>query len=464
MARRGEHAIVLGGSMAGLATAAVLAERFDRVTIIERDHLPAVGEQRRGVPQGKHVHALLPAGLEALSGLLPDLVGDLCARGAQVLDPSCFRFHIGGGCVFPVDYRRQVIDATRPLVEGIVRERVRELPGVRFVEGCDVRGLVSTPDRTRVEGVRLLSRADLSPEETMAGDLVVDATGRGSRSPRWLADLGYAPPCEQTVRVDVHYATRMFRHDPDDLDGAMQVLVARSAGERRGGVAQVVEGGRWQVTLAGFLGERPPVDLNGFVDYAASLWTGDLHAIVAGSEPIGEATTASYPANVRRRYDRLRRFPEGYVVVGDALCSFNPVYAQGMSVAALQAGCLAAVLDRHGLDHIGRRFFRRSRRTVDIAWTLATDSDLSDPEVEGPRTGRWRMVNAYLDRLLPVAHRDPVVALAFLLVVGLIAPPESLMRPRIVWRVLTGGRPPHPAGSTTPVPVTATTETRMLDR
>jgi 2-polyprenyl-6-methoxyphenol hydroxylase-like FAD-dependent oxidoreductase len=450
--------------MAGLAVAAVLAERFDRVTIVERDTLPDGDQHRRGVPQGRHVHALLPAGLEALTGLLPGLVDDLTARGAQLLEPSAFRFHIGGGCIYPVDYGRQVIDATRPLVEAVVRARVRELPGVGVVEACDARGLVTDRDRRRVRGVRLLRRADSGAEEILTADLVVDTTGRGSRSPRWLADLGYAPPAEESVPVDIHYATRYFRHRAEDLDGATQILVARSPQQRRGGVAQVVEGQRWQVTLAGFLGERPPTDLEGFAAYAGSLSTGDLHAIVSGSEPIGDAATASYPANTRRRYDRLRRFPEGYVVAGDALCSFNPVYGQGMSVAAQEAAVLATVLDRDGLDRVGQRFFRRSRRVVDVAWTLAVGSDLADPAVEGPRTAQWRLVDAYLRRLVPVAHRDPAVALAFLHVIGLVAAPESLMRPRILWRVLTGGRPPRTPPSTLPVPVTPATEPRTLDR
>jgi 2-polyprenyl-6-methoxyphenol hydroxylase-like FAD-dependent oxidoreductase len=469
MSRAERHAIVLGGSMAGLAAAATLARRFERVTIVERDRLPAVGQHRKGVPQGRHLHALLPSGLEALTALLPGLTTDLIAGGAQVLDPQQFRLHLGGGRILPVDYGRDVIDATRPLVEGIVRERVRELGRVRFVEGCDVRGLTTTADRTRVTGVRLLSRTDSSVEECLPAELVVDATGRGSRTPRWLTELGYEAPEEQTIRVDVHYVTRLFQHRPGDLGDAMQILIGRTPAERRGGAAQVVEGHRWQVTLAGFLGERPPTDLEGFSSYARSLWCPDLHEVVVGAEPIGEAHTASYPANVRRRYDRLRRFPGGYLVLGDALCSFNPVYGQGMSVAALEAVRLGEVLDEVGMDtqglqRIGPRFFRRSRRIVDVAWALATDADLADPAVEGQRGPRWKLLNAYLDRLLPVAHRDPEVALAFLQVIGLIAPPEQLVRPSIVRRVYARQRTVEPAAPAATTPVTAATTRRTLGR
>jgi 2-polyprenyl-6-methoxyphenol hydroxylase-like FAD-dependent oxidoreductase len=465
ISNRPDHAIVLGASMAGLAAAATLARRFDRVTIVERDHLTEAGEPRKGVPQGRHVHALLPGGYEALTQLFPRLADDVCAAGGEVLDPMAFRFHIGGGQLLPVDYGHVVLDATRPLLEGVVRERVRALPNVTFIGSCDVRGVVTTPDRSRVTGARLLRRADSSAEELLAADLVVDATGRGSRTPRWLTELGYRAPTEERIRVDVHYVTRLFRHRPGDIDGARQVLTAQAPGARRGGAAMVVEGGRWQVTLVGFLGERPPTDLDGFIDYAASLWAPDIHTIVRHAEPVGEAQTASYPANTRRRYDRLDRLPERYVVLGDALCSFNPVYGQGMSVAAKEAVCLGEVLDRHGLDHVGRRFFRSSRRVVDIAWSLATDADLSDPEVEGPRTRRWRLVNGYLQRLFPVAHRHPMVSLAFLRVIGLLAPPESLMAPSVLWRVLVAGRRAHrDAPATSPTPVTAASRPRILER
>jgi 2-polyprenyl-6-methoxyphenol hydroxylase-like FAD-dependent oxidoreductase len=458
MARIGEHAVVLGGSMAGLTTAAVLAERFEQVSVVERDVFPALGDSRRGTPQGRHAHVLLPAGVAGLTELLPGFVDDVVAQGGRREDPLALRFHIGGGRLHPVDHDAEVISATRPLIEGVVRERVRALPTVRFVEGCDARGLAVTPDRSRVTGVRLLGRADSSSEEILPADLVVDATGRGSRTPRWLADLGYPEPQEERLQVGVHYVTRLFRWSPGDLEGCTQVVVV---GERRGGVAQVVEGDRWLVTLNGLLGERAPTDLDGFAAYARSLWAPDIAAVIATAEPIGDAVTGGYPANTRRRYDRLDRFPDRFAVIGDAVCSFNPVYAQGMSVAAGEALALGEVLARTGLDAVGPRLFRHSRRLVDTAWTLATDSDLSDPDVVGRRTARWRIGNAYLRRLLPVAHRDPAVALAFLKVIGLVAPPQSLLHPRVVWRVATGGRAVGPATEARN-PVTAAPARRSL--
>jgi hypothetical protein len=259
-----------------------------------------------------------------------------------------------------------------------------------------------------------------------------------------MADLGYSAPEEERLQVGIHYTTRLFRREPGDLGGCQNVVVTIPRDGRRGGVALAVEGERWIVTLVGLMGERPPADLDGFVEYARTLWVADLHELVAAAQPLADAATGGFPSYLRRRYDRLSRFPDGYVVTGDAVCSLNPVYAQGMSVAIGEARALGQILDQHGLDRVGPRFFQRTKRTVDDAWTMATGADLGYPAVEGPRPAGWRLINAYFDRLLRVAHHDPLVATAFLEVNAMVAPPQHLMRPRIVARVFTGRR--RPAG------------------
>lgn len=431
-----EHAVVLGASLAGLATAAALATRFQAVTVVERDPLTSIGRHRTGVPQGRHAHLLLPSGLDGLAELLPGIREDLQANGAHLIPAGEFRFYLGGGRLRLDDDDLTICGATRPLIESVVRERVRALPGVRLVEGCDAAGVTTTRERTRVTGVRLRSRTAAQPDETLAADLVVDATGRGSRSPRWLGDLGYETPAEQRLRVGVHYGTRLFHRQPDDLDGCRHVVVTVPPDGRRGGLALAVEGDRWLVTLVGVLGERPPTDLDGFVEYARTLSSGELHEVAARADPIGEGAAGAFHEYVRHRYDRLPRFPERYVVSGDAVCSLSPIHAQGMSVAIGEARILADVLDRHGLGQVGARFFRRTRRLVDTAWTLATGADLVHPEVDGPRPPSWRLVNAYLGRAVPVAHHDPVVANTLMRVNALVTPPPRLLAPRMVARVL----------------------------
>lgn len=433
-----DHAVVLGAGMAGLATAAALASRFDRVTVVDRDTLPRRGHTRTGVPQGRHAHVLLPAGLDGLAELLPGIRHDLTRAGVHLIPASEFRFYLGGGRLRLHDDALHVCGGTRPLVEGVVRDRLRGLPGVTIVERCDAHSLVTTLDRGRVTGVRLRFRDAAHTQDALAADLVVDTTGRGSRTPAWLADLGYPAPDEERMRVGVHYSTRLFHRDPADLDGCRHVVVGIPAGGRRGGLALAVEGGRWLVTLVGSLGERPPTDLDGFVAYAGSLWTDELRQVAATATPIGDGMTGAFHDYVRRRYDRLRAFPQGYAVSGDAVCSLSPVYAQGMTVAIGAAKALGRVLDRHHLDDVGARLSHQTRRLVDRAWTLATGADLAHPEVDGPRPLAWRATNAYVRRLVPVAHSDPVVADAFLAVNTLAAPPPSLLRPRVLARVLRG--------------------------
>ena len=437
MIRIGEHAAVLGGSLAGLTSAAVLAQRFERVTVVERDGLPRTGRHRKGVPQGRHVHVLLPGGLRGFADLFPGVLEDLRERGADVFDARALRFNIAGGSLLLDDADIELIAATRPLIEGIARERVRSLANVRFVEGCDARGLTMTADRSRVTGARLRSRMARGEEETVEADLVVDATGRGSHSPRWLAAFDYPVPFEERMHVGVHYTTRLFGRAPETSGDWRNVAVDIPPGERRGAVALAVEGNRWIVTLIGILGERPPTDLAGFVEYARTLWTRDVHAVIADAPAIGEASTGAFPANARRRYDRLRRFPARYIVTGDAACSLNPVYAQGMSVAFAEALTLARVLDRHGLDRVGPRFFRETKPITRAAWAMATGADLGHPGVQGPRTAGWRLLNTYIGRVFAVGHHDPVVAEAAIKVIGMIDAPQHLMHPRIASRVLT---------------------------
>ncbi|MGI8757824.1 MAG: FAD-dependent oxidoreductase [Acidimicrobiales bacterium] len=430
----GDDAVVVGASIAGLAAAASLSPRFRRVTVIERDTLPPLGEGRHGVPQGSHAHLLLPGGLRALDRLLPGVATDVQKAGGHIIPASEFRFYLGAGRLAVDNDTLAITGATRPLLEGVIRRRVAALENVTLADG-EVDGLVTDPTGATVNGVSVAGSASTGPE-TVSAELVVDASGRRSRTPAWLDTLGYPQPEQERMQVGVHYSTRLFHREPDDLDGCRHVAVAPPPEVRRGGLALAVERDRWLVTLVGTVGERPPTDLDAFVDYAARLWQPDLGHLVKDASPIGDPTTGGFPAHLRRRYDRLRRIPERLVTTGDALCSLSPLYGQGMAVSILEAELLGDLLDRHGLDRIGRRFLRRSRRIVDTAWTLATSADLTDPAIEGPRTVGWRILNRYLDRAMRVATSDSVVADSLLAVNALVAPPPTMLRPRVVARVL----------------------------
>jgi 2-polyprenyl-6-methoxyphenol hydroxylase-like FAD-dependent oxidoreductase len=406
--------------------------------VVDRDELPEAAMHRRGVPHGRHLHALAARGQQALEELFCGLTAELVADGVPAGDMLAdTRLFFSGHRLRQAPTGLGLLCASRPVLEGRVRARVRALPNVRFIDRCDVVGLATTPDRRRVTGARLLRRADGSAEEVLGADLVVDATGRGARTPAWLEALGYPRPPVAQVRVGLGYATRIYRLPPDALGGDLAVLQAATPRHPRAGALQVLEGDRWMVTLAGILGDHPPTDPVGFLDFARSLRFPDIYQAVRDAEPLDDPVAFRFPASVRHRYEKLDRFPDGLLVMGDAVASFNPIYGQGMSVAALEALALRRHLE-HGTAPRPRRWFRELARVVDVPWDIAAGGDLVFPGVQGRRTAKVRLVSAYLARLHAAAAHDADLAGAFLRVAGLVAPPGSLLRPGVAARVLRG--------------------------
>jgi 2-polyprenyl-6-methoxyphenol hydroxylase-like FAD-dependent oxidoreductase len=437
---RAGHAVVLGASMAGLLAARALADTYRHVTLVDRDELPVGPEPRRGVPQGRHAHVLLSRGQQVLERLFPGLTGDLVAGGAPIGDVLADgRLFFNGHLLSRTDTGTTAVGASRSFLEHHVRERVRARPGVTVASARDVLGVTTTADARRVTGVRVLRRAQGSAQEVLDADLVVDATGRGSRVPVWLEALGYPRPTEDRVPIDLGYTTCCYRLPDDALGGDLGALQAPSPDHPRGGGLTRLEGGRWMLTLAGVRGDHPPADADGFLAFARSLRFPDIHEAVRDAEPLDEPVPFRFPAAVRRRYERLERLPERLVVVGDGLCSFNPIYGQGMSVAALEALTLAQHL-RLDPRVPGRDFHRAVARVVDTPWALTVAGDLAFPGVEGRRTVRHRAAAAYIARLHAAAERDPALGRAFMRVTGLVDPPTALLRPGVAVRVLRPGR------------------------
>ncbi|MFN2497106.1 MAG: FAD-dependent monooxygenase [Pseudonocardiaceae bacterium] len=434
-----DRAVVIGSSMAGLLAARVLSEFFDRVTVLDRDSLPQVAVPRRGAPQGRHTHGLLARGREILDELFPGLSDDLIAQGAVTGDMQAdFRWYNDGLRLLPAHSGLIGLGVSRPLLEHYVRARVDALPTVEILDRRDVTSPTIASDRRSVHGVRVLPGTDGEAEEIVPADLVVDASGRGSRSPGWLEKLGYPRPVEESVRIKVVYVTRNYRREPQHFDGGTGVSVGAVPPRLpRGGAVVPLEGDRWMVTLAGALGVEPPVDPDGFAAFAATLAVPDIAELLRDAEPLDEPVLARFPASIRRRYEDLPTLPEGYLVVGDAICSFNPVYGQGMTITAAEALVLRDCL-RRGRDRLASRFFGGAARLIDVPWSIAVGSDLRFPEVEGARPLRLRLGNRYLSRLHVAAQHDPTIGHAFLRVANLLDRPERLIAPDIAWRVLRG--------------------------
>lgn len=427
----GGHAVVAGGSIGGLLAAAALAGTYRRVTVVDRDALPDGCVERRAVPQGRHVHCLLPRGCAHLESLLPGLGDEMVAAGAPTCDAlGQLRWIVGGHELARAATGLQTILGSRPFIEGHVRRRVRALPGVELVPHCEVLDLVGS--RGRVTGVRV-ARDGL--EQAIEADLVLCATGRAAQVPAWLDELGYAPPRHERLAVDIRYASRRLRPAPGALGGDRMVIVGARPGRARGLAFFAQEDDHWLLTLAGYgAGHRPPADDAGFLDFAATVAPPDVARAIRDAEPLGPIVTFGFPASRRWRYDRLAGFPAGLLVAGDAVSSFNPLYGQGITVAAAHAVALRDCL-RKGDRAPARRFFAAAWKATDDAWRLTTGADLALPEVRGRRPPAVRAVNRYLRRLYAVAEHDAVVAAALAKVVTMHERPGHLLRPALALRL-----------------------------
>lgn len=440
---KGKEAVVIGASMTGLMVARVLSTHFDHVTLLERDEVVDDAKPRKGQPHARHLHSLLAQGLTILERFFPNLRDDLCAGGAMLGDMGAdIRWWASGG------YRKQFpsgmtgVMASRPFLEQCVRRRVLALPNVSVRSGADAAEPVTSEDKRRITGFRL-KKADGTLGESVEADFFVDASGRGSSSPRWLEALGYGRPPESAVKVDMGYSTRTYKRRPEDLPGAKLLLISPSFPKlNRSGYLIPVEGDRWVAALGGWGADYPPAGEAEFMEFGRALPAPDFHDIAQKLEPLTDIIQHRIPSHLRRHYESMRHFPERYLVMGDAVSSFNPVYAQGMTSAAMQVAVLDDVLTerRNGsLDGIREQHFPRAAKVVDMAWRLAVGEDFRTPTTSGPKPFGTDLINPYVARVHKATQVDPDVYRVFLDVMNLVKPPSALMAPGIVWRVLRAG-------------------------
>ncbi len=449
-AHRCQHAVVIGGSIAGLLASRVLAETSERVTLLERDRFPDSAVPRKGLPQAHHLHVLLARGRQALEELFPGIGEELAAAGAETIDAGqdiAWLTRSGWGARF----RSEICSfaCSRPLVDHLVRRRIGALGTITVRQASEVTGLVFADGSRRVAGVHVSRRDRSSPgREEIAADLVIDASGRTSRTPEWLKAAGFAAPEETVVDAHLGYASRLYRRPAAAAADWKCLYVQAAPPERtRGGVAFAIEGNRWIVTLGGIGGDYPPTDEAGFRQFMGSLASRELADVVEHAEPLSPIAGFRATENRWRHYERLPSRPEGLLVLGDAACAFNPVYGQGMTMAALGAlvlrQSLRGVSPARPPDGLATRFQGALARLNKAPWLLATSEDFRSPRLDGARPGlSSRLMHRYLDRLVAHTTRDQDLRKLFLGVLHMVRPSTMLFRPDTFAKVMLRPRPP----------------------
>ncbi|MFI6002943.1 FAD-dependent oxidoreductase [Streptomyces sp. NPDC051366] len=450
-----DHAVVLGAGLAGLLAARALAQRFARVTVVERDELPDTGPAfRPGVPQSRHVHVLWSRGLELMEELLPGVTRELLAAGAALMEsPRDFLWLSSADWFHRVPGSR-ILVGSRELIDWTVRREVLRDERIRVRAGSTATGLVAGPDGRSVAGVRLREGGPLPAR------FVVDATGRTSRAPAWLAALGHPAPATTRYDSRLGYSSRYYEVPPDPARRWQGMYVQGRPDSPRGGVLVPLDDGRWLATLIGNGEHAPPTGDEEFLEYTRTLRTPALYDALRDAKPLSLPTGFRSTANEWRHYERLDRWPAGFVVLGDAACRFNPVYGHGMTVAALAADALAGAirgLAPREIAAAARRIQRRTATAADVAWQIATSEDMRYPETEGPPPDRaTKVLQAYMSRVIVGANADPEISRPFFGVLSLSASPNTLLSPGTVIRVLskwrlptapeTAAYPPHHPG------------------
>ncbi|HEX2910653.1 MAG TPA: FAD-dependent monooxygenase [Chloroflexia bacterium] len=440
------HAIVIGGSIAGLTAAKVLSNHYDKVTIFERDRMPEGIENRKGVPQGRHPHVILKRGGMIFEELFPGLTDDLRQAGAVEVNVGQSAWYAFGAWRPRYDSTITTTAASRPLLESTARRHLMKQPGLRFVQDCEVVGLEMNASGTHVTGIKVRNRNGAildTTETTLTADLVVDASGRDSKAPEWLESLGYPVPQETVVDGKAAYATRIFEKNADwDLDWEFMYVQPTAPYQKRGIIFLPMEGGkRWHVTAIGMAGDYPPTDEEGFMEFIRSLPVQMPFEALQKCTPVTPIVGYRRAENRMRHYHAMPRYLENFLVAGDAAIAFNPVYGQGMSSAAIGALVLDACIKEHLAEgqtgSLAERFQKQLEQAITVPWQLATGEDSRWFPVEGATPDpEMMMMGRYMEQVFRATCINPQVLEAFYQVMHMLETPSIFFRPDIVLQVV----------------------------
>ncbi len=431
-------AVVIGGSIAGMMAARALSNHYARVIVVEKDPLTAAEQPRKGVPQGHHVHLLLASGLETLEHFYPGFIAEMVQDGVQECRFSeDLRWYQAGSWKTRQPSGFRFYPQARVQLEQRIRARLIQVAGVEIRAGVGVQRLLYDPARRTVTGVRIIQDG---AESDLPADLVVDAAGRGSRTLGWLEELGYAKPPKEIQQIDLAYFSRVYKKSAVARD--WQGLACHPLPNLpRGAVVAPSDADHWIVTLFGYAGDFPATaDEASFLAFAKSLPIPDIYATLVGATPASEVVKYSYPQQTLQRYDQVRRFPAGLLVMGDALCSLDPVFGQGMTIACKEARALDQVLAARTVasdaQQLRQKFFRACQKIIAVPWLITQSEAMRFPAVPGRRTPVIRVLQWYTDHVFALSSHSVEVYRIFLGVMHLKAGPHTLFHPTVLGRVL----------------------------
>lgn len=448
------HAVVIGASVAGLTAAAALARHVRHVTVVERDRLPRGPRWRRGVAQSRHAHNLMSAGHQGLERLFPGVGRELLASGmVSVRMPEDMLMLGPGGWMPRFESGLTMMTGCRDVIDSVLRTRLHADPRVTFLEEHEVLGLRAGRNDT-VTGVWVRGKdpagaGGWGEKRLLESSFVVDASGRNSRAPHWLDELGYGKPKESVVDAKTAYASVVLAPPVGHVADWTCMLLLATPDNPRQGILNPIEGGKWMVSVSTSGGERPPTDHAGFLELALGLRDPVLHEAIRDATPLGPVHNSGRTENRWRHYEKMRRWPDQFLVMGDAMAAFNPSYGQGMSVAVSSALLLDAMLESHGttvgISYRLRRALAKQSRT---AWQLATAVDLHYPWAAEPSPPDLvtRIGQRYVDRVAAAAPTNESAARVLLELAQLTVSPNAVFRPGVLAAALLGPRGPQPAG------------------
>ncbi|EFH84717.1 FAD-dependent oxidoreductase [Ktedonobacter racemifer] len=430
------HAIVIGGGIAGLVAARVLTNHFDQVTILERDHYPETPVFRPGVPQGRQVHTMLLKGQQLLESLFPGISAKLYAQGAveQLYGHKSLYIYKGRRCL-QIPPLLRGWNCSRILLEWQIRHYVQALSQVHILEGVEVIHLLPGQQPNTIRGVQFRKRGPTKGDiHELEGALVVDASGAASRAVQWLEELGYEPPQETIVDAHIGYATQVYEPPINFQAEWTGIAIQARDNTCRGGILMRVEGERWMVGFSGTREEYPSTNEEEYRTFAQKLPDPVIYEAIKDAKPLSPIYGYRRTENRLRHFERLKRFPDNLIIMGDAKCMLNPVYGQGMTIAVLEAlvldTCLKQYRTKKRQKGFSRAFRHQVARTIRTPWILASSGDAPQKEKQG-------LADQYVDRIFDLLTKDQKTLLVFLEVLHMLRSPFALLHPGIITKVLT---------------------------